>query len=184
MKYNHNYQYIHEYSFPSSNFLRNNKEYLIEIYNNHLNNPQRVSSDFNLLNTPLNDHFSQKIKDLIEEYYIVEPSPFDVIFNLYIQNDKFSRNVFHNHAHSPMTICGVMYLDIPKEGGEIEFIHYPDFIGKRSIRIKPQEDKIYLFPNWLYHRPLPHTSSITRVCINFGYITNSRPMLKNYGLKW
>jgi hypothetical protein len=83
-----------------------------------------------------------------------------------------------------MTICGVMYLDLPRIGGEIEFIEYPDRGENNPIKIKPQEDKIYLFPSWLYHRPLPHISPITRICINFGYVSNSRPILKNYGIRW
>ena len=83
-----------------------------------------------------------------------------------------------------MTICGVMYLDIPEEGGEIEFIHYPDNGEDNAIKIKPQEDKVYLFPSWLYHRPLSHTSNISRLCINFGYVSDSRPILRNIGILW
>jgi hypothetical protein len=185
MKFIHDY--IHECDFPSSQFLRENKDNLIRFYKDTINDPKINvinTFDVNLNNTPLSSFFNKPIKNLIEEHYIVKSSPFDIVFNLYVQDNKSSKGGFHNHIHTPMTICGVMYLDVPKEGGEIEFIHYPFNKESNPIRVKPQEDKLYLFPSWLYHRPLPHTSNITRICINMGYISNSRPLLRNIGKTW
>ena len=178
------HRYVHEHDFESSVFLRENKNHLIRMHRDYTSNPEYDSNDVSLLQTPLNNYFNQKLKDLIEKYYIVEKSLHDAIFNVYVQSPKFSANFYHNHIHTPQTICGVMYLDIPQEGGEIEFIHYPDFTPDNPIRIKPQEDKLYLFPSWLYHKPLPHSSSTPRICINIGYITGSKPITRDYGFIW
>jgi hypothetical protein len=178
------HKYLHEHDFESSAFLRENKSHLIKMHEKHISNLKDGTNDMSLIGTPLNKYFNQKVKNLIEEYYIVEKSSYNAIFNVYIQTPKFSANHYHNHIHTPQTICGVMYLDVPQEGGEIEFIHYPNFTPDNPIKIKPQEDKLYLFPSWLYHRPLPSSSSTPRICINIGYITSSRPITKNYGFIW
>jgi hypothetical protein len=176
--------HIHEFDFSSSEFLRENKSHLLDLYKKVKSDPNHPHNDVALIDTYLNFEFNDRIKELIEKYYIVEPTKYDISFNLYVQNKEKSVNYWHNHIHSPMTICGVMYLDVPKEGGEIQFMHYPDYGEKNPLIVKPKEDKIYIFPSWLYHKPMPQKSNIERICINFGYISNSRPIVKNWGILW
>ena len=177
------HNYIHEFDFFSSAFLRRDKEELVRFYEDNRGKGDG-SNDIELTNTPLSHFFNLKVKNLIKENYIIDHSKEDIAFNLYIQNKDISENIFHNHIHRNFSICGVMYLDVPQEGGEIEFLHYPENGENNPIKIKPQEDKIYFFPPWLYHRPLPHISLTTRICINLGYRSNLRPILKKYNLMW
>lgn len=173
------HRYLHEFDFPSSNFLRKNKEDLINYYKSFKSSTSTI--DVRLNNTPINIEFQDKIKNLIENNYIVLKTQDPLHFNAYIQGNNNTPSYFHNHIHSPMTICGVFYLDVPKEGGEFEIFDLPH---TPSFKIKPQEDKLYIFPSWLYHKPHPQQDEKIRVCINIGYVSNSRPIVKKDGTLW
>jgi hypothetical protein len=176
------HKYLHEFDFPFSEFLRSEKENIVEWFYN--NEGQDGTADKNIKNSPVNDFFNNRIKDLIETYYYIIPTIHDIDFNIYIQDNNPSPTNFHTHIHVPQAISGVMYLDVPLEGGEFEIFHEPHILKENPLRIKPQEDKLYLFPPWLHHRPLPQKDTTPRLCVNIGYLSDSKPMLKNFGIKW
>ena len=94
---------------------------------------------------------------------------------------KENHSFLHNHAHAPGSMCGVFYLNIPRDGGEILFENKPMLEG---LYIKPQIDNVYLFPIWLAHKAMPHTSGDFRICFNWTYGGNVRPMYKLTGDIW
>jgi hypothetical protein len=175
------HKYLHEFNFPFSDFLRKERENILEYYTTVKNSTR----DKPLINTPINYYFNDRIKQLIEDYYYITPTIYDIDLNLYIQdNDPSYTSNFHTHIQTSQAISGVFYLDLPKEGGELEFFHEPTIPRENPLRIKPQEDKLYLFPSWIHHKPTSQKDSKPRICINIGYISNTKPMLKNYGISW
>jgi hypothetical protein len=174
--------YLLEFDFPSSKFLRNYKEELLGDFLNNTN--ANGARDMALIESPICDYFEDKIKHIIEDNFHLNHTKYPVQFNLYAQNHENFGSNFHTHSHSPSSICGVFYLDIPQEGGEFEIFHYPYISIDKPFRFKPQEDKLYLFPPWLHHRPLPQKDKEYRICINFNYVGDSRPMLKSLGNIW
>lgn len=174
-------KFLIELDFPSSKFLGENRDFMLDVYRKH---KVESSNDVILIHTPINYYFGERIKRSVESSFHLPPTDTDVAINLYVQNSQNSSPIFHNHIHTPSTICGVFYLDIPKEGGEFEILLSPQEDGSGIIKFKPKEDKLYLFPPWLFHRPLPQKDEKPRFCLNFQYITDSRPILKKFGYTW
>ena len=183
MKFVNDYRYLLEFDFPSSQFLEKHKDSLFQAYVESRKTLYK-GNDFTLINSPINHYFNQKIKNLIEDNFYLNHTNVDIGLNLYVQDNENNASIFHNHSHTPSSICGVFYYNIPKEGGEFEVFDYPNHPIENSIQFKPQEDKIYVFPPWLYHRPLPQKDKTPRLCINFQYIGDSRPIMKKFGFIW
>jgi len=99
--------------------------------------------------------------------------------NLYIQTPEKSVNLLHNHIHCGGSVSSVCYVDLPKEGGNLEF-SYGDSVHVIDVSI----NSLYLFPSWIYHRPLSHEEDITRVTINTDFMSTARPQLKLDGSLW
>lgn len=97
---------------------------------------------------------------------------------IYCQNDKHAVSEWHSHIQTS-TINAVFYYDVPKSGGELEL----DILGEKII-IKPEINKLYMFPGWVMHRTLPQKDSKWRICINLEYCDRERPMRKQTGLLW
>jgi hypothetical protein len=71
----------------------------------------------------------------------------------------------------------IKYIDPPGpgEGGEIIF---NGIVFKNTFKLTPQPGKIYIFPSWLYHTPLPQTTLTNRISLNWGYLSRLRPIHK------
>lgn len=88
--------------------------------------------------------------------------------NYYIHSCWFNINgpehYNHWHRHTPRELVGVLYLEVPKNSGEIEFRER----GKCK-RILPQVGQLITFPGSLEHRVLENKSLENRisVAINF-----------------
>jgi len=121
---------------------------------------------------------SQKWIDIVHKNFIVGPLCRPVRTWIYVQNDKTNVIAFHNHA-STSTVNGVFYIDPPKKGGETQFIFY----GKKSI-IKPEINKIYFWPYWLEHTPLPQKDHKWRISVNMEYYCRERAIVKKTGVWW
>jgi hypothetical protein len=172
--------YIHEYDFPYHDSLKPYKEELVNYYNS-LKKENKNLADCPLSHThPLHALLSPKLNKLIKKNYWVNPPLIDYGFTLYIQNHIQSTSFYHNHL-SPSSISGVFYLDPPQEGGEIIFSINP---GSEEIIIKPKKNKLYLFPYWLNHTPLPQKDEKYRVCFNWIYGSSIRPVHKMTLSQW
>lgn len=99
---------------------------------------------------------------------------------LYCQNNKSNFNILHNHIRTA-SVNGVIYISPPEDnGGEL---FYLDETGTAKI-LKVEENKLYLFPGWMLHKPEPQQSPDWRVCINIEYLCSSRPLSLATNLLW
>ena len=94
---------------------------------------------------------------------------------IYAQNNIHYKSKWHNH-YSTSTINAVFYIDPPKDGGEL-CISYPPAPGN-VVMVKPEVNKIYVFPYWLYHKPMPQKDSDWRISVNLEYHCRTRPIVK------
>ena len=104
--------------------------------------------------------------NLIHKYYVVDNNWNKNGFGIYKQTQSNNVSAFHSHIDNN-TITAVTYIDPPiaNEGGGLEI-----FDPQRGfVIIQPVKDRIYFFPSWMIHRPLPQSSNITRISINWGY---------------
>tara|TARA_R110002012_G_scaffold269511_1_gene453622 strand:- start:162 stop:704 length:543 start_codon:yes stop_codon:yes gene_type:complete len=175
------FEYLIEEDFECEEFLNNNYQNLIQYYSK---NKIEELNDIELIDTPINDFFDPKIKKLLHDTFIIDNHNWDMKYNVYVQDNTTTKYNWHNHVHAPESICGVFYTKIPKEGGELQIMHPPHFKIDEPLTFKPQLNKIYLFPSWLYHKPTPQKDKEKRICINIGYASHSRPIVKNFGYIW
>lgn len=96
---------------------------------------------------------------------------------IYCQNDTYSSPFSHCHIETS-TINAVTYCDVPSEGGALEL----EILGE-TIELVPEPNKIYFFPYWVVHRPLPQKDKEWRLCINLEFYDINRALRKN-GVRW
>ena len=176
--------FIHQYHVPNlHNILL---KYKVEIFKNisgkeeeHLYKPGKANIEVKSkvvrnivisVNSYIADHF----------YYLKDSYYRDAKIGAYIQDNKSNISVFHTHWQG--TLVSTLYLDPPNEGegGEFEIVLPPN----DSFKIQPKKDYIYFIPGWLLHRPLPQTTTIPRVCINWVENSMMRPIHKLTGQRW
>jgi len=104
-----------------------------------------------------------------------------LVFNpmLYVQKENDGTNFPHNHTLGGSSISSTFYIDPPESGGEIQFYFGPN--DTATIKTKP--NVLYAFPSWLYHAPLLHSGTETRVCVNVDYFTLGRAVF-THEQKW
>lgn len=175
---------IHSTDLDYTSILGNLKNVIIDEYlqlkkeKNDLTSMPLDSSKVELIKLNL------KLNRIIEENYFVGPKIGENVFNVYIQNNKNNTVQLHDHLNSMGVINAVFYLNIPKQGGEIMFRHLENSKWGKETIIKPEVNKVYLFPYWLPHTPLPQQDEIPRVCINWCYGSTQRPIHKFYKYSW
>ena len=178
--------YIHEYDFPVHEKLVPYKE---EILGNYIQRKEKNPnlSDLHLPKShPLTTLLEPKLNRLVKKNYWINKPSSNYGFRTYIQNNELYTSYYHNHHKLTSSITGVFYLDPPKEGGELSFLINPDpALGSpKEILIKPIKNKLYLFPYWLYHKPLPQKDENYRVCFNWAYGSHKRPVSKITSVMW
>lgn len=181
MEFVNGFEYLIEENIDSENFLSNNYQNMIDYY---IKFKKEKFFDVGLENTPIPQFFSPKIKKIINDLFIIDNSNIDIIYNMYAQDNSNLKQVYHNHIHHPVSICGVFYTNLPKKGGEFNIIHPPFFTQEKPFSFKPQINKIYFFPSWLYHCPSPQEDKEKRICINIAYTSHTKPIVKNYEIVW
>jgi hypothetical protein len=173
--------YIHQYNSSIYNILLKNKLFFENYYDNNIQKYPKNVSNVMLSNEEKDPYnlINNEFLKIIKKYYEVTPLEGNSLIGIYKQSNQSQFNhsdTIHNHIDST-TITGVMYIDPPgpNEGGEIEFY---GIVFKNTFKLIPQPGKIYMFPSWLYHTPLPQTSPITRISLNWGYRSRLRPLHK------
>jgi hypothetical protein len=190
------YVNVIEIDFPYSNMIKQNfEEEIVQRYNSVID--QQIIDNMGF-NTPYNNpNFLEKITPLyhqtirqvlccLEGYGIESVNQHKLIefqwepeVYVYVQTEKKSYNFWHHHQKKGPSVSSTFYLNVPEDGGEIKFK-----FAEEEINIKVEENKLYLFPSWLYHVPAEHTGDNTRVCINADFYTPNRPFLKGYNQFW
>lgn len=141
-------------------------------------------SDFTFTNYELIDTLGPKLCKIVEDLFIISEPKWKSDFGIYVQTSTVTTNVLHTHLHNAGTICGVFYYNIPKEGGEVLFKNDDVLLTYENV-VKPKLDKLYLFPVWMPHSPLPHKDvDVTRISFNWHYPSNQRGIYKENGVIW
>lgn len=172
--------YIHEYNFDYEDNLKPYISEFIKVYNTNIKNKITKTNNLILPRIPIINSLENNLVELVRNNYYAGYNTIDSYLNLYVQDNKVSTENYHNHMNSPGNLSLIFYMNIPKEGGEIEFM----MDHGENFRLKPQLHKVYVFPNWLYHKPTKHEDNIDRLCFNWIYTGNIRPIHKNLGYLW
>lgn len=168
--------YIFEYDFPITDYFYPYVNNIVENYFQNLDESKGYNVIFE--NSFLLEHAEKFFLQLIEKEFCVSEKTNQVKLWTYCQNNTFSRNIFHNHINTS-TIAGVFYMNLPSHGGELEYI-----IGNNRFHFIPSPNKIYVFPHYLYHRPMAQKDKDWRVCINLEYLCRSRAIHKSTRILW
>jgi len=177
--------YIHEYDFPYHDYLKSYKEDLINHYF-YLKKENKNITDFDLpLFHPITTFLIPKLNKIIKKNYWTDKPIANLGLRAYVQNNKENSSFYHNHK-TPGSISGIFYLDPPQEGGEISFLINPDqdIPHLKEIIFKPKKNKLYLFPYWMYHKPLPQKDEDYRICFNWVHGSPTRPIHKFTKSQW
>lgn len=160
---------VHQYDFPITDLFAPYINDVIEQFHRYYDDSRGYNSPY--FNDKTNPDLQDMFYNIIQtQYKVSDPmTPFQPY--VYYQDSKFQENHFHSHKGTS-TLNAVCYLVLPKEGGGIEFI---DDEKETHIMHRPQVDKLYVFPYWLTHRPLPHTSNDYRISFNLEYLCIERP---------
>ena len=130
---------------------------------------------------PLND----AIKGNIPQYE--DPELGDVYISTWVNiNGRGAYNRRHTHADGINLLSGVYYVTVPENSGNIVFfdpravmVHsFADMryyglngsTGSHEYKIKPEEDKLLLFPCWLEHHVEANNTNEDRISISFNLV--------------
>ena len=174
-------KWIHAYNMPIHDYLESQRDKLTDMATNPRINNFR---DKFITDKIIRDSIDSKFQEVANQYYDLSPVIENIPnINLYIQDNTatLEGNNFHNHAHLVIGLCGVTYLDLPQEGGELEFMLTSP---SDTIIVKLLKDWMYFFPYWLYHRPLPQKDTTNRICVNWQHSSIKRPVHKLTGDIW
>ena len=154
--------YIHQYDFPILSIV---KPHINSILNQFFELKDKMIEK-GINNVPIMDEnlasiLDNKFSKVIENNYDIGDSFISTVRPaIYVQNNKDFKSDLHNHIDTT-SITAVTYINPPKgsDGGEIEFPHPPT----ENYVIQPTEGRLYVFPGWLYHRPLKQNNEDWRI---------------------
>ena len=162
------------------------KQEIIEHYFDSVDDIEGFSVFYN--NPVLENNIGPRILQAVKNNFTVDLHDEDVPFHVYVQTNKRFTNVFHTHMLGQRdfidpSIVGCLYLDPPKNGGALEFCIIPN-IENGTIAIPVETNRLYLFPSWLYHRPMPQEDEDERISICFSIRTYNRPVYRAENIVW
>jgi len=177
---------VHEYDFSYSSILEPHIGDILQEYENKKkeNNKELTTDLYVDSKIPVIKHINKELEYLVQKNYHVGEPMGESPLRVYIQNGQSNVSLLHDHTGGLGTICGVFYLNPPKEGGEILFKYLENTEWGFELKLKPQINKVYLFPYWLPHKPLPQKDSTPRFCFNWVYASNDRPVHKYARIFW
>jgi len=162
-------------------YIQNYRDELLNLY--FKNNNQKKNFDCILDNSDINNYLTPKLNALVEKIFWVGPTLLNFPISFYVQNNQNQNIYLHNHSRNPGTVQAIFYLDIPKKGGETLF--KLEFNGEEQDYIlKPQLNKVYFFPSWIYHTALPQQDECYRISFNWRHGSNQRPIVKGRAIQW
>jgi len=172
------FSYVLEEDFMVDDLLQEHKEAMLSTF---YDAKIFKSNDFAYNKEYLDKEFTKTISDMFigvvrKNFHITEPTlpirPF-----VYIQDREYGHIQMHNHVEPiPSTISATFYTDIPENGGDFKFYMGSGF-GELH-QFKPEINKLYMFPGWLFHSPTPQEDEKPRICVNLDYCSTMRPKVK------
>ena len=124
--------------------------------------------------------FDNVTDNIYEENGYLRTEHSQIIPHTYIQNNILGSHVWHHHIRTA-TVNAVIYYDVPKIGGELELF---TAWGKETIKLKPEENKIYFFPYYTFHRPCPQEDTHWRININIEILQKERLQIHGTNIMW
>ena len=116
--------------------------------------------------------------NIIEDTFRVSDSFVPVKTWIYVQNKERFNSVWHTHVNTS-SVNAVFYIDPPKKGGGLNLR-----LNGKEVVIYPAVNKLYMFPYWMEHRPLPQDDDDWRISVNIEYFCAQRPVVKETGTIW
>ena len=140
---------IYSYKFPYTNIINKYKPSIIKKYSEEFDNRVKTGqpfSDFHFQDTDFTNEICPSLEKIVKNNWYTGNILVKQGLRVYIQTDAYFTSVFHSHEHLLGSIACVFYVNIPKEGGEIEF-EYSGNKGPNGYNqiIKPEEDTVYFF---------------------------------------
>jgi len=175
--------YIEVFDFDTS-WLKPYKEDMVKQYFETIDDHDGNNTLYK--NNEIENSLSFRFEKIIKDNFIVTRNIKEIRPFIYVQNNKETLNDWHNHIITS-TLSATCYLDTPKEGGELVFIDpliLSENIEDTYFKIKPEENKLYVFPSWIMHKPLPQKDEKYRVCINLEWYCKQRPISKTSYKVW
>jgi len=134
------------------------------------------------------------ISSQVKEYAIERGWKHDpnelIMTNMFLNyQTKYQYQEYHDHREC--IISGVFYIEVPdEENMEIMLYtplkaNYDDIFfdsddAQEVIKIKPQTGDILIFPSWLNHGVMSHTSDTTRISIAFNFASKEMRSIFDY----
>ena len=176
--------YLHEYEFPHHDYLLHHFEYLQSLFSKGIEKQLKENTNNVFLNEgPVYDFINSKLIEVITENYHVS-SPFShSSIGVYLQTNEQFISTYHNHISSSDITC-ILYINPPPPGTGGELQCLTEVLEDAPIVVKPQVNKLYVLPSWVYHRPIPQTHPSPRISLNWGYNSSIRPIHKITGDRW
>ena len=156
-----------------------------EIYNFSLNTPEQIFSN---VGGYQGSHFvnQELLNKIVKKVPTVNEKP---ISNITLHtwaniNKKGNYNRRHVHMSSSIFLCGVYYVKVPDNSGNIRFFdprgplmtsmkdHNYFFGGHEHHFIIPKEGLLLFFPSWLEHDVEPNASDEDRISIAFNVVVD------------
>lgn len=140
-----------------------------------------------------NPHFMKEFSDF---YNFLEPIAQHVIKNEWSLNSHFKYTISNSwvnvhgnggftksHIHGPTVLTTAAYLQLPENGGFIEFLDPLESIKSYHMKEYDEEEfnwkvvpaktgDILIFPGWLKHRTQPNKSDINRWVLTTNYVSS------------
>jgi len=177
INYNHIKTFVHEYDFPIHDLVYPFIEDIVDQFYKNINLDKGYNIPYS--NPYLENLILPKFINLIKKNYDVDDMINTPLLFIYIQNNINASSPSDNlHHHiKTSTLNAVFYVNLPKKGGGLQFL-----LGEHYHNLQPQINKLYVFPSWLYHRPLPQQDTDYRICFNLEYFCKQRPIHKKTGI--
>ena len=129
-------------------------------------------------NVEYNHAVSNLFNDVVHQHFDVKDTQRPIKAWIYCQNKEHYKLIWHDHIKT-CSINATTYIDTKEGEGSTEL----SYLHKR-YEIIPEKNKIYIWPGWMAHRPLPPNTDDWRVCVNLEYYTLQRPILRSGGVVW
>jgi len=173
--------YLYEVDFPYVSKMQHDKEKIIKSFWEKIGDAnEKGSHNIQYFDDKLQKNLKKIFYQILHHHFVLSPPLNPFLIHCYVQTKDEYASVWHNHIHAS-SLAATFYLEIPKEGGEIEFCDHR--YGGNTI-LKPKLNKLYIFPSWMFHRPLPHyDEDVVRVCVNLDYDCLERPKPKLFTTK-
>ena len=173
-----NYLLVKDFEFDRMNQMHKSRMIKTFVENkieaNDLGSGYNTEYHDSIYTTIISDAFLK----IVNEEFTVSEKLNPIQTRIYVQNNEQYNSVWHNHANTS-SINAVYYIDPPSKSGGLQFS-----LAGKEFTIQPEKNKLYIFPYWMDHRPLPQEDKEWRISVNIEYMCLQRPIYKKLDVLW